>query len=167
VREIAPGDIEPDRVGTRGEQERAISQPASIRHLQLPALDVDRDHARTKSHIDFKVVVEFGRSEEIGLLRRCPREIAFRQVKPIAGHRGFGAQHRYPAGVTLLTKRFRRLVTGRAATDDHDGVRLADRYRTGAPRRADQLLPNVCDTGPPFACCELARRIEDNFDAPT
>ena len=28
---------------------------------------------------------------------------------------------------------------------------LADRYRAGSPRCADQLLPNVCDTGPPFA----------------
>ena len=45
MRQIAAGDIEPDRYRTGGQQQRAIAKPGSVREPDLVCLGVDRGHA--------------------------------------------------------------------------------------------------------------------------
>jgi len=143
VRQITAPDIEPHRVGAGGEEKRPISQAIAMRQLDIPTPDVDRGHRRAEAHVDGVILIELRRPQEIRRLRCSARKVALQQVRPVAGQRVIGAEHRDAAAVALATQCFRSRIAGRTAADDHDGCLRAGPGRLYMRRDALELLADV------------------------
>jgi hypothetical protein len=126
VRKVGAGNVETNRLGAGGEQERVIVMTAAVGELHAPACRIDRGDARAQAQVDVVLRVEFRRPEEVRSVGGGAGEIPFRTVGPIAGPRLVGAQHGEAAGIAVLTKRFGSGVAGRAPTNDDNGFRQAN-----------------------------------------
>jgi len=138
----------------------------AIGELHAPACRIDRGDPCAQLQVDVVLSVEFRRPEGVRRIGRGAGEITFRQVGPIARQRLVGAQHRYVAGMALLTKRFGRCVAGRAPTHDDDRFRQVNLWRLLLTLPRLQLFPNENRTDRLIDGRELARHVAHRFDAP-
>jgi len=114
-----------------------------MRELDIPTPDVDRGHRRAEAHVDGVILIELRGPQEIRRLRCSTRKVALRQVRPVAGQRVIGAEHRDAAAVALATQCFRSRIAGRTAADDHGGCGRAGPGRLYMRRGALELLADV------------------------
>ena len=101
LRQIAAGKGEPERLGARGQQQRAVMMPTSICKLDLPGIGMDRNRPCTEPQLDALLSIELERAQRYPFLGRVSGEIVLRQIGPVAGRRVIVAQHRDRAGIAL------------------------------------------------------------------
>src|SRR5579885_2456527 len=63
MREIGAGQVEADRLGSRGDEQRAIAEAAAVFELALAAGGVDRPGRRAKTQLDALLAVEIRRAQ--------------------------------------------------------------------------------------------------------
>ena len=124
MRQIAAGQIEAHRLGAGRDQERCRSRdalPSSSWRWRLRA--VDRRDAGAEMQLDAVLAVEFRRAQRDPLLGSIAGQIVLRQIWPVVGHGGVGAEHDDAAGIALAAQRLGGAVAGRAAAQDDDRSR--------------------------------------------
>ena len=76
---------------------------------------------------------ELRRAQRDPLLGRVPRQVVLREIRPVDGRRGIGADQSETAAIAFAAERFRGGVARGAGADDHDALRRFDPERSRLP----------------------------------
>jgi hypothetical protein len=125
VRETRARHIEMHGLGARGEQQRIVRLSGPVRELDASTRGVDRGYSRVQFQFDTVFAIEACRSERVGVVRRCARQVALGEIGAIAGPRRIGAEHRDAARVAQTPEHFCGGVARGAAAHNHDRLRDA------------------------------------------
>ena len=137
MRQVGAGNAEPDRIGSGGDQQRAIGQHAAVRQPQLLRGGLDRRDPHAELQADPLFGVEIERPQRNPIFRGGAGEVVFRQVGPVVRRRVIGAEQGHRPGVALLAQGFGGRVSRSTPADDDNRVRQVGRrrYRPGFGRQ--------------------------------
>src|ERR1700730_15782293 len=141
VRLVSARDRQPNRLGTRRQQQAVIGNGAATGDDDFARLDIDRSDIAFKLEVDAGLGVKTVRTQRQPVLRRAAGKIILRQIRPIHRRRGIVAEHHDAAAKLLPPQHLSRGKARRTTADDHDVAGCIDRS-LAARLRLFTLLPD-------------------------
>jgi hypothetical protein len=90
VRKIAAGNVEVDRFGAGGEEQRAEALPGAVCEPDFAGLGIDCDRTGAELQLDPLLAIKIGRAQRDPFLRRVAGQVVLRQIGSIIWSRVIG-----------------------------------------------------------------------------
>jgi len=117
---IRAGDVEPDGIGARGEEETVVPKLAPVIQRDLTARGLEGGDPAT-NHLDSVLLVEARWPERNPLLGCVPGQIVLRQIRPIVRRRGVWVDERDSSVEPLASQHLGGGASGRTRPHNDDG----------------------------------------------